>query len=333
MRGSSVLYSLSVLFFSCSAQPSLAQSVPLTHTQTLELGLLSIPPPMPVRPIAPPTEPFPGETTVLDLWTTLTLFLPNGWSVPPTGDTVLTVHFHSGIWFAIQEHLRRGITGPLVAFYPGEGSTIYRKNFEDPTHFKILMDAVVAELKKRGAPPNTHIAAVDISSFSAGYGAVREIIKSPDYLKLIRRVVLCDSMYASLDDTVSSGVRKPAAEHIAPWIPIAQAAARGEKTFVFSHADVPTPTYANTAECAAALIEAIGAPREAVAPDSIPAASSDQTYPLLYRSDIGNFHVWSYGGRDGMAHMTQARHLAEIWLALDAAEREAHRLGLPHSQP
>ncbi|MFH0793786.1 MAG: hypothetical protein V2A74_07105, partial [bacterium] len=287
MRRLSVLFVLSVLFFSFSARPSPAQSAPLTQAQALTLGHLAVPPPMPVRSITPPTEPFPGETTVLDLWTTFTLFLPNGWSVPPSGDTVLTVHFHSGIWFAIQEHLQRGITGPLVAFYPGEGSTIYRKNFEDPTHLKILMDSVVAELKKRGAPPSTHISAVDISSFSAGYGAVREIVTSPDYLKLLRRIVLCDSMYASLDDTVSSGVRKPAPEHIAPWIPIAQAAARGEKTFVLSHANVPTPTYANTAECAAALIQAIGAPRETVAPDSIPAASSTEPYPLLYRSDIG----------------------------------------------
>ena len=287
-------------------------------------GSQPIPPPMPQRNIAPPKEPLPGETIVLDdRGTNFTLFLPKGWRVPDSGRVELTVHFHSAIWFAIQEHLRRGLSGPMIAFYPGEGSSTYRLPFEDRERFSRWLAMTEAELKKRGAPPETKIVTVDISSFSAGYGAVRELVKSPEYLKLIHRIVLSDSMYASFAETnQANAAPKPAPEHIAPWIPFAKAAARGEKSFAFTHSEVPTAAYASSALCAAALTEAVGAPRIEVATGSLPAAT-DPEFPLRYRSDLGNFHVWGYGGTNAAAHMTHARHLADVWKALDAAETGA----------
>lgn len=280
---------------------------------------------MPHRDITPPKEPLRGETIVLeDRGTNFTLFLPNGWrkNLPASGKTVLRVHFHSAVWFAIQEHLRCGLNGPVIAFYTGEGSSVYRIPFEDRERFSRCLALVEAELKKRGAPTNTRITTVDISSFSAGYGAVRELVKSPEYFKLIRRIVLCDSMYASFDEAaLTNGIKKPAHEHIAPWIPFAKAAALDEKTFAVTHSEVPTATYANSALCATALIEAVGGQRKEVTPGSLPATDNLQ-FPLRSRTDLGNFHVWSYGGEDAQAHMTHARHLADVWNALDAAEKK-----------
>ncbi len=280
---------------------------------------------MPRRDIAPPRDSLPGETILLqDRGTNFTLFLPNGWekNIPASGKIVLRVHFHSAVWFAIQEHLRCGLNGPMIAFSLGEGSSVYRIPFEDRERFSRCLALVEAELKKRGAPKNTRITTVGISSFSAGYGAVREIVKSPEYFKLIRRIVLCDSMYASFDEAAwQHGINKPAREHIAPWIPFAKAAVRGEKTFAVTHSEVPTTTYANSALCATALIGAVGAQRKEVAPGSLP-ATNDPQFPLRSRTDVGNFHVWSYGGEDGQAHMTHARHLADVWNALDESEKK-----------
>lgn len=283
-----------------------------------------IPPPMPARTIQPSKDPLPGESVVLnDRGTNFTLFLPGGWRVPASGEATLCVHFHSAVWFGIQEHLRRGLAGPLICFHAGEGSSVYRIPFEDRERFGRWLRLVEAELRRRGAPADTRVTAVDISSFSAGYGAVREIVKSPEYRRLIRRIVLADSMYASYDAAaLKTGVKRPDPDHIAPWVPFAEAAARGEKTFVLTHSEVPTSTYANSAACAAALIAAVGAPRVPVAPGSIPAAD-DPEFPLRYLSDLGGFHVWGYAGTNAMAHMTHARHLADVWMALDAAERKS----------
>jgi hypothetical protein len=276
---------------------------------------------MPRRAIAPPKGPLPGESIVLnDRGTNFTLFLLQGWSVPASGETVLTVHFHSAIWFGIQEHLRRGLAGPLICFYPGEGSSVYGRTFEDRERFARWLRQVEEALKQRDAPATTRITTVDISSFSAGYGAVRELVKSPEYFKLIRRIVLCDSMYAGYDEVkLKGGIKWPAREHIEPWIPFAKAAVRGERSFVLTHSEVPTSSYANSALCASALIEAVGAIRQEVAAGSLPAAD-DPEFPLRYRADCGKFHVWGYGGQDAQAHMTHARHLADVWRALDRLE-------------
>lgn len=277
-----------------------------------------VPPPMPRRSIAPSTNAVPGDSVVLeDNGTKFTLFIPRGWTASAPGKASVTVHFHTTPWFVIQEHVRRGAKEPLICFQLGEGSTVYRQAFEDSDRFGRVLRVVESELKKRGAPSLMQITAVDISSFSAGYGAVRELIKSPQYFKIIRRIVLLDSMYAGYEDTPGdAAVRRPVSEHIDVWIPFARAAMRGNKTFVFTHSAVPTGKYASSAECATALLRAVGAHGAPIQAGSCPAAS-DPEFPLRYRADAGNFHVWGYAGEDAQAHLTHARHMADVWIALD----------------
>jgi 5,10-methylenetetrahydrofolate reductase len=181
---------------------------------------------------------------------------------------------------------------------------------------------VEGECRKRGAPDGSSVQSLSISSFSAGYGAVRQIIDDSAAFKLIKRVVLCDSMYGSLDS--SSQERVPAIEHIVCWKPLADAAIRGEKTFCITFSRVPTPTYASSSECASALVRLCGGENKPVEKGTL-TATLDAEFPLLSRFDKGHFHVWGYGGEDGQAHMTHARHLADVWKALDDPSRP-----LPH---
>ena len=94
-------------------------------------------------------------------------------------------------------------------------------------------------------------------------------------------------------------------------------AARGEKTFVLTHSHVPT-SYANTVATAAWIMEYVHAERLNLVPGSLP-ATLDPEFPLLYRADKGRLHIWGYGGIDAQAHLTHVRHIADIWMALDAA--------------
>lgn len=281
---------------------------------------------MPRRPIAP-RESLPGtKIEIEDGDRKYTLFLPDAGR--PSKDVELTLHFHSAQWHAIQEHLDRGATGPIVAFYPGEGSSIYGKSFEDRQRLDRWKDRVLRELKERGWPQDAQISAIDITSFSAGYGAVRQLVQQPAAFKLMRRVILADSMYGSLavePDPAAAPPklplepRAPLAAHVLVWKPLAEAAIKGEKTFCVTFSAVPTPTYASSSEMANALVEAVGGHLEAVEPGKLP-ATEDPEFPLRTRFDQGRFHVWGYGGEDGQAHMTHARHLADIWKALDRAE-------------
>lgn len=280
---------------------------------------------MPRRSIAP-REALPGtQLEIEDGDRKFTLFLPAAGR--PSKDVELTLHFHSAQWHAIQEHLDRGATGPIIAFYPGEGSSIYGKSFEDPQRLDRWKERVLVELRNRGWPEGVRISAIDITSFSAGYGAVRQLVQQPEAFKLIRRVILADSMYGSLAVEPDLGAappkpptpRAPLPAHVLVWKPLAEAAIRGEKTFCVTFSAVPTPTYASSSEMATALVEAVDGRLELVEPSQLP-ATKDPEFPLRARFDKGQFHVWGYGGEDGQAHMTHARHLADIWKALDRAE-------------
>jgi hypothetical protein len=149
---------------------------------------------------------------------------------------------------------------------------------------------------------------VEISSFSAGYAAVRELLKVPAYFEIINRITLLDSLYARFSSGGERGRKAtdPAFEHIEPWLPFAQAAIKGQKTFLITYSQVPTPSYASSEQTTEALLRAVGVPVLPVEPNSGPAASEPDC-PLLRRSDFGRFHVWGYGGKDQRAHLVHAR--------------------------
>jgi hypothetical protein len=261
------------------------------------------PPPMPQRAIAPGKDSSNGRQSILNEGEIkFTLFVPEAAKLPPE---LLTIHFHTAEWLVIQEHIRRGARHPLAAVNLGEGSSVYRRAFEDASRFGRVLGVIGKQL---GAP----VKELEISSFSAGYGAVREIIKQPEYFARIRTIVLGDSMYAGLEP---NSVRKPLGEQIDVWVPFARAAMEGKKTFVFTYSAVPTSTYASSSECAQALLATLGVKDRAVEAGSAPAAA-DKDFPLLRRADSGNLHVWGYGGTNAQAHMTHPRHSADIWNAI-----------------
>ena len=92
--------------------------------------------------------------------------------------------------------------------------------------------------------------------------------------------------------------------------------------FVTTHCQILTPNYASTVDTAKALVKAVGGKFRKVKRGSIPSASPDLDYPLLYRYDESGLHVWGYGGDDAKAHMAMARALADIWHVLAAEPDE-----------
>jgi hypothetical protein len=282
-----------------------------------------IPPPMPKRSIQKPEVDPPGlRIDIPDGAYKFLLFIPPNYRVPESGEIDLVVHFHAAVWFVIDEHLRSGLKGPLLIGALGEGSSTYARPFaEDRERFDRLLKATLEAVTREcnGEAGQTRIGRIDVTSFSAGYGAVRELVKEERYWKQFRRIILCDSLYAGWDPatTQPGATSRPSPENMNPWRAYVESAARGERTFVLTHSLVPTP-YANTDACGKALIEIVAAPVVEVKPGELP-ATQDPEYPLIRRADKGRFHVWTYEGKDAGAHMTHVRHLAEIWQALDAA--------------
>jgi len=271
---------------------------------------------MPRRPVTRPSPEPPGRRIdIVDGDCRTLLFVPDSYTLPADGQVHLTVHFHTVAWYIIGEHLRRGLKEPLLVVHLGEGSSVYGRPFTDIDRFGRLITRVEDSLHTEAS--RARVLQVDITSFSAGYGAVREILKQDRYIALVRRVILADSLYAGWESDIPPGAAsRPAAANMLPFDRFIRLAAEGKKTFVLTHSQVPT-SYANTAATAGWILERVRAVRKDVASGSLP-ATLDPEFPLVYRADKGHLHVWGYGGTDLHAHLTHVRHIADVWMALDA---------------
>jgi hypothetical protein len=98
-----------------------------------------------------------------------------------------------------------------------------------------------------------------LTSFSAGYGAVREILRHPGHYARVSAVLLADSLHASYAGAAGTGA--PRAEDLPvdptglePFVRLAADAAGGRKRFWITHSEVFPGTYASTTETADAVL-------------------------------------------------------------------------------
>jgi len=251
------------------------------------------------REIGPATEITGGTAQQIKVGDSeATLFLPTGWK--PRKKNQLWVHFHTAAWFIIRELQRAKITEPILVFNLGQGSSTYAKPFASVGSFKPwLAQAQVAV----GPIDRLHF-----TSFSAGYGAVRQLIQDADVLKKLRTVILADSMYGSLDPTQSG--RVVLREHATCWNPLIELARKGKTIVIMTTSQITPETYAGTWELGLAMAKEQGLMMTEVPENSHRAAVGSQR--LLRRLDDGRWFVWSYAGDQAVAHVTHPRHLAEL---------------------
>lgn len=216
------------------------------------------------------------------------LFVPRTFSVGTSGEDAaaapqsvpLRVHFQGGPSVAERHFDRSGACGVLIASTLAGLSSSFRKPYEDPAAFRYLLEEGEASLGEHLGLP-VRFDPVTVTFFSAGYGAVREILKSPAHFDRIDCLVSADSIYANV---VAQAVRAPAIEQMVDFAQFAQAAARSEKTFILVHSSYATE-YASTRECADLLLASVAGQRE---PAGWP--TEDGTW-IDGECHIGRFHM------------------------------------------
>jgi len=103
-----------------------------------------------------------------------------------------------------------------------------------------------------------HVKRIYLTSFSAGYGAVRAVLRNGS--DRIDGILLLDSLHTGyLPD------RKPLAsggaiekEKLEGFVHFAERARNGEKRMIITHSEVFPGTYASTTETADSLLESLG---------------------------------------------------------------------------
>lgn len=140
-----------------------------------------------------------------------------------------------------------------------------------------------------------------VSSFSAGYGAVREVLKSATHRNDIDVLIALDSLHAS-----TAGDGTPLDSQVADYKTFATAAKNGTKTFLYSHSQVPTSGYESTSECAEELLQHVG-----ITPAPINTTGLG-TLALYRKAHAGNFTLWGATGSDGDSHLEHLRYGGEF---------------------
>lgn len=192
-----------------------------------------------------PASPPPGR--IVDLGPGRRLLLPAPQGSRPRR---LVIHFHGAGWVAEQSARARYKNNAAILTVEANGSSsVYRQLI-------LSSGSSFAELVAQAEQAaKVKFTSVVLSSFSAGYGAIREILRDKANWERIQGVVLADSMHAGY------GEEEP---DIGPFVDFAREAVAGRKQFLITHSEVFPGTYMSTTETAGYVLRQLGLKRKAV---------------------------------------------------------------------
>lgn len=218
----------------------------------------------------------------------------------------LIIHFHGVTWLMEYHIAKHFPEAALITVNLGSGSRVYGTPFSELGMFQDLIDEAgkILDLKKGWS-------SITLVGFSAGYGAVRAILRHEAYFKLVDNVLLLDGIHASY---VPEGKRLAEGgaikeDDLDSYIKFAREAAAGRKKFMISHSEIFPATYASTTECVDHLLTALLLKRKAVLKNG-PIGMQQ-----ISQVDAKGFHIRGYAGNTGADHGDQLYGMPE-WLKL-----------------
>ncbi|QDU72612.1 hypothetical protein [Mucisphaera calidilacus] len=261
----------------------------------------------PTPPPAKPAQPLPASER-LGIVLPLThpdarVHIPDRLLDNPPETLPVIVHFHQGFNWLSEEMHTHNINAILVFFSPGGLSSKYKMPMiENPQLFdQLLAEGLDAARAQPQLPDDITIDTITVTSFSAGFGAVREILKNPRDFDRIDHIVLADTLYAGYTGDVADKKVNP--DNMVDFLRYARQAVDGNKTMIITHNSYDPPGYASTAETADYLLHHLGLQRYNV------------NYPVgeklthNTRAGKGHFEVFSSPRTDGSDHAMHLRYI------------------------
>ena len=212
----------------------------------------------------------------------------------PRDKVPLIIHFHGASWLLEYDILKALPQAALVTVQLGAGSGIYEKTFSDSAAFELLLNEALTQITKFTGH-EVRWRSITLTSFSAGYGAVRSILRQAENYRRVNAIFLADSLHTSY---VPEG--KPGKLEEGPldvFVQFAQDAASRRKSMWMTHSEVYPGTFASTTETADYLLGRLKIKRETVLH---PGPVGMQQ---LSHASIGNFHLAGFAGNSAQDHM------------------------------
>jgi hypothetical protein len=254
------------------------------------------------------------------------MVLPEGYR-PQGGRADVILHMHGAGSVVEKALVESGWQGPLLLFNRKGLSSVYSEPFRDPALFPRLLEKAQKAIATAWPIEDPKIGRVFVSSFSAGFGGIRELLAAPEHFARIDGLILADSLYAGdlgdpserrIDPAKMGGFRQFAAE-----------AAAGRKTMIVTHsAQIPTG-YASTTATADDLIAHVGGKADSVDQDW------GDGWRLKSRYAKGWLIVLGFAGDGPDDHMRHLRRIDKVWLAAIEVDRQARVSGprVPTTRP
>jgi hypothetical protein len=239
-----------------------------------------------------PEQTPPGKREKLDIGT---LYLPPGLGSRPE----LLLFFHGEPWIAEVAAARHKVA--VISEVAGNGSAVYSKLFEDPRRFPQLVKEAEAKAHRR-------FARVILGGWSAGCGALRQILKSPESYARVNSVICIDGVHTDYAEGKPGPLESSLGDqNLQVWLHLGRDAMAGRKRFLLTHSEIFPGTYASTTETADYILKQLGVRRRAVL------KWGPMGMQQLSEASRGKFLLLGYAGDSAPDHVDQLQSLP-VWL-------------------
>ena len=239
----------------------------------------------------------PGRREALELGT---LFLPE--TLKRKGTVPLLIFFHGGAWLSEVAAARNRMA--VISVQIGAGSGVYARAFADAARFPELLAEAEAKAGVKFHP-------VILGGWSAGCGAIREILKQPENYARVDRVLAIDGIHTGY----VGGKPGPQESQLEPenleiWVQYARDAIAGRKRLVVTHSEIFPGTFASTTETADYILGQLAIKRRAVV------KWGPMQTQQLSEARQGRFLLIGYAGNSAPDHVDQLHALPDYlkWL-------------------
>jgi LysM repeat protein len=219
------------------------------------------------------------------------MLAPQQGGITKDGGFDVIVHFH-GHHPIRKEFVTEAKGIVLIGVDLGVGSAPYTGSFSAPAAFENLLSGVEKAMAKKTGNAKAHVRKVGLSAWSAGYGAIEQILRQ-EAGKKVDAVILLDSVHVGYVDNRPPALREAGLE---PFVAFAKKASAGKGMMFESYSSIIPPGYASTRETARFIIAALGGKPKSAKREDRYGLEMDERY------DKGGYHARGYKGNDKPDH-------------------------------
>lgn len=226
------------------------------------------------------------------------LFVPDYFTPPEDGKFILVIHLHGASWAAENQIYQSKVNGVLFNIHLGALSTPYQNYFSEPDKFSLILETVLSLLSSNSIIHSPQIKDLIITSFSAGYAGLREILKTQLYYDMISAIILADGLHCNADSAT-------AILQMQDFLKFAKDARDKNKIMFITHSSIMTPDYQSSTQTADYLIQSTDV-------QITPVNQTDEIGTMYAIADSGYFQIRRYYGQTAEDHLKHFHAMHKI---------------------